>query len=183
MRSLVYWACGVCVYLWYDFVLPSVYRIYKRLNEEGRIRQSKFINLEHNRCFLSREYYRHCVTDGNKGNSICFTMERLLLISNLFLGAYTDAFGRKFLLAVGIIGTCIRLSIRAIFLDLNLIYLLIACFVEGITGQYATHPQTSLAYIAITKPGKLRIFGIIFIEFIIGIGLSSASFLTGFLIE
>lgn len=108
------------------------------------------------------------------------------IISNMILGSYTDAFGRKFLLAIGIIGTCLRLIIAAvtIYLEADLIYLLIACFVEGCTGQYATTLQVSLAYIAdITKPGRARILGIIFIEFVIGVGLSAASLAEGFLVE
>ena len=108
------------------------------------------------------------------------------VISNMVLGSYTDAFGRKFLLAIGIIGTCLRLSIAAvtIYLEADMIYLLVACFVEGCTGQYATTLQVSLAYIAdITKPGRARILGIIFIEFVIGVGLSAASLAEGYMVE
>lgn len=108
------------------------------------------------------------------------------VISNMILGSYTDAFGRKFLLAIGIIGTMIRLGTAAlvIYLDGVIVYLLIACFVEGCTGQYATTLQVALAYIAdITKPGRQRILGIIFVEFVIGVGLALASFASGFLVD
>lgn len=108
------------------------------------------------------------------------------VISNMILGSYTDAFGRKFLLAIGIIGTCCRLSVAActIYFEASLVYILIACFIEGCTGQYATTLQAALAYIAdITKPGRARILGIIFVEFVIGIGLSSATLTEGYLVE
>lgn len=108
------------------------------------------------------------------------------VISNMILGSYTDAFGRKFLLGIGIMGTMVRLGTAAlvIFLDANIVYLVIACFVEGCTGQYATTLQAALAYIAdITKPGRQRILGIIFVEFVIGVGLALASFASGFLVE
>ena len=108
------------------------------------------------------------------------------VISNMVLGSYTDAFGRKFLMAIGVLGTMARLGTAAlvIYLDGEIVYILIACFIEGCTGQYATTLQVSLAYIAdITKPGRQRILGIIFIEFVIGVGLAIASFASGFLIE
>ena len=108
------------------------------------------------------------------------------MIANMVLGSYTDALGRKFLIAIGITGTCIRLGIAAIIIsfeaDIN--YLLIAGFIEGCTGQYATALQASFAYTAdITKPGKGRILGIVLIEFCLGIGMSSASFVEGYLVE
>lgn len=108
------------------------------------------------------------------------------VISNLILGSYTDVFGRKFLLAIGIIGTCLRLSIAAVIVQFkaHIAYLLIACFVEGCTGQYATILQTSLAYVAdITEPGRVRILGIVFVEGVIGVALSAASLLAGYLLE
>lgn len=107
------------------------------------------------------------------------------VISNIILGSYTDAFGRKFLIAIGIAGTCLRLGIAAtvIHFDADIAYLLLACFVEGCTGQYATALQASFAFAAdITKPGKSRMLGIVFVEFFVGVGMSSASFVEGYLV-
>ncbi|KAH3858706.1 solute carrier family 46 member 3-like [Dreissena polymorpha] len=108
------------------------------------------------------------------------------IIANMIFGSYTDAFGRKFLLTIGIVGTTLRLGTAAliIHLELPIVFLLIACFIEGCSGQYATTLQVSLAYIAdITKPGPHRMYGIIFIEVVIGIGLSLASLVSGYIIE
>ena len=108
------------------------------------------------------------------------------VFANLILGSYTDAFGRKFLLTIGIAGTFLRLGITAvvIFLEADLVYLLIACVVEGLTGQHAACLAVSLSYISdITIPGKARIMGMIIIEVIIGISLSTASFSSGFMVE
>ena len=108
------------------------------------------------------------------------------LLSNLILGSYTDAFGRKFLLTVCILGTCLRLAISAVVIhfEADLIYLLIACLIEGCTGQHATCLSVTLAYAAdITRPGKTRIMGIVAIEILIGISLSSSSFATGYMVE
>ena len=108
------------------------------------------------------------------------------VLANLILGSYTDAFGRKFLLTIGISGTFLRLGITAvvIYLEADLVYLLIACVVEGFSGQHATCLAVALAYAAdITLPGKKRIMGIVIIEVLIGISLSSASFATGYMVE
>ena len=108
------------------------------------------------------------------------------VLANLILGSYTDAFGRKFLLTIGTAGTFLRLGITAvvIFLEADLVYLLIACVVEGLTGQHATCLAVALSYIAdITLPGKARIMGIIIIEALIGVSLSGASFAAGFMVE
>ena len=108
------------------------------------------------------------------------------IFANLILGSYTDTYGRKFLLTICILGTCLRLAISAtvIYLEASLFYLVLASFVEGCTGQHATCLTVSLAYAAdITKPGKSRIIGIIVIEVLLGVSLSSASFATGFIVE
>ena len=107
------------------------------------------------------------------------------VLANLILGSYTDAFGRKFLLTIGILGTFLRLAISSvvIYLEADLSYLLIACIVEGFSGQHATCLAVSLAYAAdITRPGKTRIMGIVIIEVLIGVSLSSSSFATGYMV-
>ena len=107
------------------------------------------------------------------------------IFANLIFGSYTDTYGRKFLLAICILGTCLRLAISAIvvYLETDLVYLLIANFVEGCTGQYATCLTVSLAYTAdITSPGKSRVNGMILVELLIGIAMSSAGLATGYMI-
>ena len=108
------------------------------------------------------------------------------VVSNLILGSYTDALGRRFLLGVGILGTMVRMCISVVIIrfDYGLIYFIIACIIEGCTGQFATVLQTSLAYIAdITKPGTQRVYGIIFVEIMLGSSLTSASLICGILIR
>ena len=108
------------------------------------------------------------------------------VVSNLILGSYTDALGRKFLLGVGILGTTVRMCISVIIIryEWGLIYFTIACIIEGCTGQFATVLQASLAYAAdITKPGEQRVYGIIYIEIMLGTSLTTASLVTGLLIH
>ena len=106
--------------------------------------------------------------------------------SNMILGSYTDALGRKFLLGVGILGTTVRMCISVVIIryEWGLIYFIIACILEGCTGQFATVLQASLAYAAdITKPGEQRVYGIIYIEIMLGASLTSASLVAGLLIH
>lgn len=108
------------------------------------------------------------------------------VISNLVLGAYTDALGRKFLLGVGITGTTLRLicSLFIIYFKIDMLYFIGACAIEGCTGQYATMLQVSLAYMSdVTKPGKQRAYGMAYVMFMLGSSLTLASFSTGYLIQ
>lgn len=108
------------------------------------------------------------------------------VISNLVLGSYTDALGRKFLIGVGISGTTLRLivSVIIIYFKFDLLFFIGACLIEGCTGQYATFLQVSLAYAGdITKPGKQRTNGMAYIMFMLGTSLTLASFAAGYLIQ
>lgn len=108
------------------------------------------------------------------------------VISNLVLGAYTDALGRKFLLGVGISGTTLRLicSFLIIYFKIDMLYFVLACLLEGFTGQYATMLQVSLAYMSdITTSGKQRSHGIAYVMFMLGTSLTLASFAAGYLIQ
>jgi MFS family permease len=108
------------------------------------------------------------------------------VVSNLILGSYTDALGRKFLLGVGISGTLLRLifSVIIIYFKFDMLYFIGACFIEGCTGQYATFLQVCLAYAGdITKPGKQRTNGMAYIMFMLGSSLTLASFAAGYLIQ
>lgn len=106
--------------------------------------------------------------------------------SNLVLGSYTDALGRKFLLGVGISGTALRtiISVIVIYFKMDLLYFIGACLVEGCTGQYATMLQVCLAYTGdITEPGKQRTYGMACIMFMLGTSLTLSSLSAGYLIQ
>lgn len=106
------------------------------------------------------------------------------VVSNLILGSYTDAFGRKFLLAVGISGTTMRiiLSFCIIYFKMDILFFLGACILEGFTGQYVTTFQVGLAYISdVTKPGNQRTYGVAYIIFFLAFCSGVASLLAGYL--
>ena len=108
------------------------------------------------------------------------------IISSFVFGAYTDTFGRKFLLTICLSGTFLRLLISGIviYFDAHLIYLLIANFVEGCSGIHASCIIVSLAYAAdITSPGDARMTSMILVEFVIGISLTIGSFCSGYMVD
>ena len=108
------------------------------------------------------------------------------IFANLFLGSFTDVLGRKFLIILTSLGTCIRLAITAIviYLEADLVYLLIACLVEGCTGRANTFMSVSLAYAAdITLPGKRRLTGIVVLEVLFGIFASVGVFTSGYMAD
>ena len=108
------------------------------------------------------------------------------VLSSFIFGAYTDTFGRKFLLTICLSGSFLRLILSGIviYFEADLIYLLISNFVEGCSGQYATCIIVSLAYSAdITSPGDARMTGMILVEFVIGISLTIGSFCSGYMVD
>ena len=108
------------------------------------------------------------------------------VIANLVLGSYMDFSGRKLILSISMLGTGLRLFISGIIIycKADLVYLLIACVVEGCTGQHATCVAVSLAYIAdITVAGKERAMGIAIIEALVGISISIGSLATGYMVQ
>lgn len=109
------------------------------------------------------------------------------LFASILLGSSSDRFGRKFLFYLPCFGAIIRTAVctAGIYFDLNLYYLLIGFFVEGLTGFMATMLLVTFAYVAdITPPkGKQRSFGIAMIELINGTAMTIVSFATGYFIE
>ncbi|WAR19561.1 LOW QUALITY PROTEIN: PCFT-like protein, partial [Mya arenaria] len=108
------------------------------------------------------------------------------IISNLVLGAYTDAFGRRFLLGIGITGTTVRLmlSVIIIYFDANLLYFVGAYFIEGCTGQFTTVTLACFAYMGdITDTPSKRTYGMAYVAICLTASSTIATFIAGYLIE
>lgn len=105
--------------------------------------------------------------------------------SSLILGSYTDALGRRFLLGIGIIGTTVRLvlSMVIIYFEANLLYLIGACVIEGLTGQYTTALQACYAYISDVTSTHHRTYGMAFVVAHLALALTVSNYLAGFLIQ
>jgi len=108
------------------------------------------------------------------------------IISNFVLGSFTDRWGRKFLFILPCIGTAFRTAYALVGMtyDLPLWYYTVGYFVEGCTGQMFNLIQICYIYVSdITKPGKQRSLGIVFIEFAIGMASTFPNLAAGYIIE
>ncbi|KAH3854560.1 proton-coupled folate transporter-like isoform X2 [Dreissena polymorpha] len=108
------------------------------------------------------------------------------IISNIILGSYSDALGRKFLLFVGVSGTGLRLIISTFIINynVNLLFFICACLVEGCTGQFTTVTQACFAYIGdVTVISSGRTYGMAYIMINLALSLIASSYIAGFLIQ
>lgn len=108
------------------------------------------------------------------------------VVSTLFLGAFSDQFGRTFLFLTPMVGQLISKTILlfCIYYDLDINYILIGSFVEGFLGGYLAILMASFAYIAdITENNKQRSAAIAFLEMAIGVGVVLGRFSTGYIIK
>ncbi|XP_052766124.1 solute carrier family 46 member 3-like [Mya arenaria] len=108
------------------------------------------------------------------------------IVSNLVLGAYTDAFGRRFLLGIGITGTTVRLilSVIIIYFEANLLYFIGACLIEGCTGQFTTTTQACFVYMGdITDTPAKRTYGMAYVMISIATSLTISTYIAGYLIQ
>ena len=192
------WLIGpICIMTFFGIVssyysLTEYTKHYFKLREFENANLSLDSNYSDSKCSIDPDdiYYQtemRATSEASKMN-LYFSLAGGIpsVIAVLFFGAYTDTLGRRFLLVLGITGASIRLIIAAVvvYLEANLYFILIACFIEGFTGQHSSIIQASLAYIAdITEPGKKRVFGILYVECAILFGLSLATFVTGYIID
>ncbi|XP_067680556.1 proton-coupled folate transporter-like, partial [Haliotis asinina] len=108
------------------------------------------------------------------------------VISCMFLGAYSDFLGRRFLFVVPLIGEVLKfwLLTVVIYWNLDLRYLYIGEVFEGITGGYNGVILASYAYTADNTPPKnSRTLGIAVIDFSAYLAAAVSSVVTGFFIK
>ncbi|XP_046575163.1 solute carrier family 46 member 3-like isoform X1 [Haliotis rubra] len=110
----------------------------------------------------------------------------LAVISCMFLGAYSDYLGRRFLFIVPLIGESIRYAsvTIVIYWNLDLRYMYIGEVFEGITGGYNGVILASYAYTADNTPPKnSRTIGIAVIDFTTYLAAAASSASTGYFIK
>ncbi|XP_067681225.1 lysosomal proton-coupled steroid conjugate and bile acid symporter SLC46A3-like [Haliotis asinina] len=110
----------------------------------------------------------------------------LAVISCMFLGAYSDYLGRRFLFIVPLIGESIRyVSITiVIYWNLDIRYMYIGEVFDGITGGFNGVILASYAYTADNTPPKnSRTIGIAVIDFTTYLAAAASSASTGYFIK
>ncbi|XP_046575208.1 solute carrier family 46 member 3-like [Haliotis rubra] len=108
------------------------------------------------------------------------------LVSCMFLGAYSDFLGRRFLFIVPLVGLVLKfwLFSGVIYWNLDLSYMYIGEVFEGISGGYNGVILASYAYTADNTPPKnSRTVGIALIDFTTYLATAASQVITGYFIK
>ncbi|XP_071081205.1 lysosomal proton-coupled steroid conjugate and bile acid symporter SLC46A3-like [Haliotis cracherodii] len=108
------------------------------------------------------------------------------VVSCMFLGAYSDFLGRRFLFIVPLVGEVLKfwLLTVVIYWNLDLRYLYIGEVFEGISGGYNGVILASYAYTADNTPPKnSRTIGIAVIDFTTYLAAAASQVITGYFIK
>lgn len=104
----------------------------------------------------------------------------------VILTSYTDAYGRKFLLYLAILGACVKGLVLTLVVQFEASFWFItgACIISGFTGSLFTLFSASSSIVAdITTSGDQRTLGLVTTESMIFLATISSSFLSGYLID
>ena len=108
------------------------------------------------------------------------------VVTSLFLGAFSDRFGRVFLFLTPTIGQLISKTILlfCIYYRIDINFILIGSAIEGLTGGFLAILMASFSYFAdITENNKERSTAIAFLEIAVGVGVVVGRFSTGYIIN
>ena len=108
------------------------------------------------------------------------------VVTSLFLGAFSDRFGRVFLFLTPTIGQLISKTILlfCIYYRIDINFILIGSAIEGLTGGFLAILMASFSYFAdITENNKERSTAIAFLEIAVGVGVVVGRVSTGYIIN
>lgn len=108
------------------------------------------------------------------------------VIASVFLGAFSDRFGRLFLFLAPSIGQIISklILLFIVYYRIDINFILIGSAIEGSTGGFLALLMAAFSYIAdITENNKQRSVAIAFLEIAVGLGLVLGRFCTGYFIK
>ncbi|XP_046575170.1 proton-coupled folate transporter-like [Haliotis rubra] len=108
------------------------------------------------------------------------------LISCMFLGAYSDFLGRRFLFILPLVGQILKnvLTIFVIYWILDLKYLYVSEVIEGVSGGYNGVILATYAYTADNTPPKnSRTVGIAVLDFTTYLAAAVSEVITGYFIK
>ncbi|XP_046575202.1 solute carrier family 46 member 3-like [Haliotis rubra] len=108
------------------------------------------------------------------------------IFTNLFLGAYSDYFGRRFLFMTMLVGRITRdlTTVATIAWNLDLRYFFIGYGADGLCGSSFTFYLAGYAFTAdITPPAKVRTVALAVVDAARGIAEISLHIATGYLIQ
>ena len=108
------------------------------------------------------------------------------VFTSLILTAYTDKYGRKFLITLTIIGFAIKESVTlfVIYTNGELIYLILSSVVQGMTGSFYALFSAAFSFVAdVVKDSKSRVLAVIAVEFVSMLAVTVSGTLSGILVE
>ncbi|XP_046344555.2 solute carrier family 46 member 3-like [Haliotis rufescens] len=166
--------------------------LYKRYSDELFHNSTAHTSNQTSTCYLNESdpgyILREKVQDRTSNIQIVLTAisSPIQLISCMFLGAYSDFLGRRFLFIVPLIGELVRYMTLTIVIywNLDLRYLYIGEVLDGISGGYNGVILASYAYTADnTPPMNSRTVGIAVIDFTTSLSSAVSQIMTGYFIK
>lgn len=122
------------------------------------------------------DWYAYC--------NLATTLPALLMA--LLVGSWSDRIGRRLALFIPTVGIIVKSAFIAvaIYLDWSVYTLIIAFFLQGLSGTWITIVTISYSYAAdLTKYGKNRTFGIVLMEITMGVGVIAGAIGSGYMIK
>ncbi|CAC5399618.1 unnamed protein product [Mytilus coruscus] len=120
-------------------------------------------------------------------NAYCHLAQSIpVLLMCLMVGSWSDKIGRRTALLIPTFGLMFKAVFfaLAIKLEWNIYTFIIAFFVDGLCGMWITLIAAAYSFAAdLTKYGKGRLFGIVIIEIILGLGVTIGALSSGYVIK
>ncbi|XP_046344565.2 solute carrier family 46 member 3-like isoform X1 [Haliotis rufescens] len=166
--------------------------LYKRYSDEVFDNSTGSANTPNQTCYVNKSDPGYMLQEiVQERTSNCQTIltvigSSLSVISCLFLGAYSDFLGRRFLFIVPLIGEVLRYVFltAVIYWNLDLRYLYIGEALDGISGGYNGVILASYAYTADNTPPKnSRTIWIAVIDFTTYLAAAASSVSTGYFMK
>ena len=106
--------------------------------------------------------------------------------SSLILSAYTDKYGRKFVIILTLFGVLITkaITLAVIITNQSFIYIVASYLFEGFTGAFYAFYSATFSIIAdLIKDKKNRVLAVVAVEFVTMFSVTVSGFLSGILVE
>ncbi|CAC5399623.1 SLC46A3 [Mytilus coruscus] len=120
-------------------------------------------------------------------NAYCHLSQSVpVLLMSLMVGSWSDVIGRRAALFIPTFGLMFKSAFFAIGIKLewNIYTFVIAFFVDGLCGMWISLLASAYSFTAdMTNYGKSRLFGVVFVEITLGVGVALGIFTSGYIIK
>ncbi|XP_071128136.1 lysosomal proton-coupled steroid conjugate and bile acid symporter SLC46A3-like [Mytilus edulis] len=120
-------------------------------------------------------------------NAYCHLAQSVpVLFMSLMVGSWSDVIGRRAALFIPTFGLIFKSAFFAIGIKLewNIYTFVIAFFVDGLCGMWISLLASAYSFTAdLTNYGKSRMFGVVFVDMTLGVGIALGVFTSGYIIK